>query len=111
MAPSGSVTTMPPTITIARVNTSWGPGPERGAEFSGIPAHQMEPQNEAFLRLFSGQTPEGEKLKPHESEIIGYDFQCSAQKSVSIMAKLAGADRLLEAHKQAVTEAYGKLES
>jgi hypothetical protein len=38
------------------------------------------------LRLFSGQTPEGKKLKPHDSEIIGYDFQCSAQKSVSIMA-------------------------
>src|ERR1700760_2620824 len=83
----------------------------KGAEFFGIAGQQIEPQNEAFLRLFSGQTPEGEKLKPHESEIIGYDFQCSAQKSVSIMAKLGHDDRLLEAHKQAVTEAYGKLES
>jgi conjugative relaxase-like TrwC/TraI family protein len=83
----------------------------KGAEFFGIVGQQIEPQNEAFLRLFSGQTPEGEKLKPHESEIIGYDFQCSAQKSVSIMAKLGGDYRLLEAHEQAVTEAYGKLES
>jgi conjugative relaxase-like TrwC/TraI family protein len=83
----------------------------KGAEFFGIAGQQIEPQNEAFLRLFSGQTPEGEKLKPHESEIIGYDFQCSAQKSVSIMAKLGSDDRLLEAHKEAVTEAYGKLES
>ncbi|MDX6462817.1 MAG: hypothetical protein QOE55_6514 [Acidobacteriaceae bacterium] len=83
----------------------------KGAEFFGIAGQQIEPQNDAFLRLFSGQTPEGEKLKPHESEIIGYDFQCSAQKYVSIMAKLGGDDRLLEAHKQAVTEAYGKLES
>src|SRR6202162_3675319 len=83
----------------------------KGAEFFGIADQEIEPQNEAFLRLFSGQTPEGEKLKPHESEIIGYDFQCSAQKSVSIMAKLGGDDRLLEAHKQAATEAYGKLES
>src|SRR5271165_3940159 len=83
----------------------------KGAEFFGIAGQQIEPQNEAFLRLFSGQTPEGEKLKPHESEIIGYDFQCSAQKSVSIMAKLGGDERLLEAHKQAATEAYGKLES
>src|SRR5271165_2112093 len=83
----------------------------KGAEFFGISGQEIEPQNEAFLRLFSGQTPEGEKLKPHESEIIGYDFQCSAQKSVSIMAKLGGDDRLLEAHKQAATEAYGKLES
>src|SRR5271165_4169219 len=83
----------------------------KGAEFFGIAGQQIEPQNEAFLRLFSGQTPEGEKLKPHESEIIGYDFQCSAQKSVSIMAKLGGDDRILEAHKQAVSEAYAKLES
>jgi conjugative relaxase-like TrwC/TraI family protein len=83
----------------------------KGAEFFGIAGQQIEPQNEAFLRLFSGQTPEGEKLKPHESEIIGYDFPCSAQKSVSIMAKLGGDDRLLEAHKLAVTEAYRKLES
>jgi TrwC relaxase len=36
----------------------------KGAEFFRIAGHQIEPQNEAFLRLFSGQTPEGEKLKP-----------------------------------------------
>jgi conjugative relaxase-like TrwC/TraI family protein len=83
----------------------------KGAEELGIAGQQIEPQNEAFLRLFSGQTPEGEKLKPHASEIIGYDFQCSAQKSVSIMAILGDDERLLEAHKQAVSQAYGKLES
>src|ERR1700736_4419967 len=69
----------------------------KGAEFFGIAGQQIEPQNEAFLRLFSGQTPEGEKLKP--------------QESVSIIARLGGDGRLLEAHKQAATEAYGKLES
>src|SRR6266436_6652485 len=52
----------------------------KGAEFFGIAGQQIEPQNEAFLRLFSGQTPEGEKLKPHESEIIGYDFHPLRQK-------------------------------
>src|SRR5271157_304125 len=83
----------------------------KGAEFFGIAGQQIEPQNEAFLRLFSGQTPEGEKLKPHESEIIGYDFQCSAQKSVSIMAILGGDDRLFEAHRTAVTQAYEKLQT
>jgi conjugative relaxase-like TrwC/TraI family protein len=83
----------------------------KGAEVFGIAGQQIEPQNEAFLRLFSWQTPEGKKLKPHDSEIIGYDFQCSAQKSVSIMARLGGDERLLEAHKQAVSEAYAKLES
>ena len=49
----------------------------KGAEVFGIAGQQIEPQNEALLRLFSGQTPEGKKLKPHDSEIIGYDFQCS----------------------------------
>jgi len=55
--------------------------------------------------LFSGQTPEGKRLKPHDSEIIGSDFQCIAQKSVSIMANLGGDERLLEVHKKAVSEA------
>ena len=44
----------------------------KGAEFFGIAGQQIEPQNEAFLRLFSGQTPEGEKLKPHESGRRGW---------------------------------------
>src|SRR3979411_3337043 len=83
----------------------------KGAEFFGIAAHQIEPQNEVFLRLLSGQIPEGKKLKPHESEIIGYDFQCSAQKSVSIMAKLGGDDQLFEAHRAAVTAGYEALET
>src|SRR6201982_1970293 len=102
---------MPPTTTIARANTlsvSWA---GKGAEVFGMAGNKSEPQNEAFLRLFSGQTPEGKKLKPHDSEIIGYDFQCSAQKSVSIMAILGGDERLFDAHRQAVSEAYGKLES
>src|SRR5208283_3697532 len=41
----------------------------------------------------------------------GYDFQCSAQKSVSIMAKLGGDERLFEAHRDAVTEGYQALET
>ena len=83
----------------------------RGAEALGILGQSIEPQNAAFLRIFSGRTPGGEKLKQRESDIIGYDFQCSAQKSVSIMAKLGGDDRLFEAHRAAVTEAYQALET
>ncbi len=83
----------------------------RGAEALGILGQSIEPQNAAFLRIFSGHTPSGEKLKQRESDIIGYDFQCSAQKSVSIMAKLGGDDRLFEAHHAAVTEAYQALET
>src|SRR5258708_6556863 len=83
----------------------------RGAEALGILGQSIEPQNAAFLRIFSGHTPSGEKLKQRESDIIGYDFQCSAQKSVSIMAKLGGDDRLFDAHRAAVTEAYQALET
>jgi hypothetical protein len=35
----------------------------RGAEALGILAQSIEPQNAAFLRIFSGCTPGGEKLK------------------------------------------------
>ena len=55
----------------------------RGAESFGIAGAAIQPQDPAFLRIFSGLTPDGQKLKPQASEIIGYDFQCSAQKSVS----------------------------
>jgi conjugative relaxase-like TrwC/TraI family protein len=90
------------------VTGSWA---GKGAQVFGIAGQPIQPQNAAFLRIFSGQTPEGEKLKPHDSEIIGYDFQCSAQKSVSIMAKLGGDRRLIDAHNGAVSEAFEKLES
>ena len=81
------------------------------AEILGIEGRSIEPQDEAFLAIFSGKTPSGEKLKQRESDIIGYDFQCSAQKSVSIMAILGGDDRLFEAHRAAVTEGYQALET
>jgi conjugative relaxase-like TrwC/TraI family protein len=50
------------------------------------------------------------KLKQRESEIIRYDFQCSAQKPVSIMAIVCGDERLIEAHRRAVREAFAELE-
>src|SRR6201995_2562559 len=74
----------------------------KGAEFFGIASQQIDPQTEAFLRLFSRQTTENEPLKPYESEIICYDFQCSAQKPVLIMVTLGHGARLLEANKQGV---------
>jgi conjugative relaxase-like TrwC/TraI family protein len=39
-----------------------------------------------------------------------FDFQCSAQKSVSIMAVTLGDERLLEAHDQAAKSAFLELE-
>ena len=83
----------------------------KGAEILRIEGRSIEPQDEAFLAIFSGKTPSGEKLKQRDSDIIGYDFQCSVQKSVSIMAILGGDDRLFEAHRAAVTEGYQALET
>jgi conjugative relaxase-like TrwC/TraI family protein len=83
----------------------------KGAEIVGIEGRSIEPQDEAFLAIFSGKIPSGEKLKQRNSDIIGYDFQCSAQKSVSIMAILGDDGRLFEAHRAAVTEGYQALET
>ena len=83
----------------------------KGAEILRIEGRSIEPQDEAFLAIFSGKAPSGEKLKQRDSDIIGYDFQCSVQKSVSIMAILGGDDRLFEAHRAAVTEGYQALET
>jgi conjugative relaxase-like TrwC/TraI family protein len=83
----------------------------KGAEILGISGQEILPQDAAFLRIFSGQTPAGQKLTQRGSEIMGYDFQCGCQKSVSILALLGGDERLIAAHKQAVTEAFGALQS
>jgi len=77
----------------------------KGAEIFGIEGRSIEPQDEAFLAIFSGKTPSGEKLKQRDSDIIGYDFQCSVQKSVSIMAILGGA--LLPPLQGAIADHYG----
>jgi TrwC relaxase len=47
----------------------------KGAEILRIEGRSIEPQDEAFLAIFSGKTPSGEKLKQRDSDIIGYDFQ------------------------------------
>jgi conjugative relaxase-like TrwC/TraI family protein len=41
------------------------------------------------------------KMGPQPNRVAFYDFQCSAQKSVSIMGVLAGDDRLRDAHERA----------
>ena len=39
----------------------------KGAEIFGIEGRSIEPQDEAFLAIFSGKTPSGEKLKQRDS--------------------------------------------
>ena len=50
------------------------------------------------------------KMGPQPNRVAFYDFQCSAQKSVSIMGVLAGDDQLREAHERASRVALKELE-
>jgi conjugative relaxase-like TrwC/TraI family protein len=71
---------------------------------------------EAFQRKYKreGSADEIENfrvsMKPLPNRIALFDFQCSAQKSVSIMAVLAGDDRLREAHERAARKGFAELE-
>ncbi len=49
-------------------------------------------------------------MKPLPNRVAFYDFQCSAQKSVSLMAVLAGDERLRKAHELAASIAFAELE-
>jgi conjugative relaxase-like TrwC/TraI family protein len=69
--------------------------------------------DKAFESLRNNRHPEtGEKLTARDADarIRFYDFQCSAPKSVSIMAVTIGDGRLLAAHDQAVSVAFRELE-
>lgn len=67
----------------------------------------------AFERLRCNRNPQtNEKLTSinNAKRICFLDFQCSAQKSVSVMAITMGDERLLEAHDRAAAVAFGELE-
>jgi len=49
-------------------------------------------------------------MKAVPNRVAFYDFQCSAQKSVSLMAVLAGDGRLRDAHERAAALAFTELE-
>ena len=50
------------------------------------------------------------KMGPQPNRVAFYDFQCSAQNSVSLMAVLAGDDRLRDAHERASRVGLRELE-
>jgi conjugative relaxase-like TrwC/TraI family protein len=82
----------------------------RGAAELGLVEEVRSAQFEA---LRSNERPgTGDALTPRTKgqRVAFFDFQCSAQKSVSIMAMLAGDERLRAAHEQAATAAFGELE-
>ena len=82
----------------------------QGAAMLGL-AGDVEPQQ--FEALRSNEHPlDGGPLTPRKraDRVAFFDFQCSAQKSVSLMALLAGDDRLRNAHEYAAKTAFGELE-
>lgn len=68
--------------------------------------------DKSFENLRNNRCPDGDKLTPRDSpnRVRFFDFQCSAQKSVSIMAVTLGDTRLLGAHDAAAKLAFGELE-
>ena len=85
----------------------------KGAELLGIADQAIDKNDTAFESLRLNQHPDGSgQLTPRnvENSIRFFDFQCSAQKSVSIMAVTLGDQRLYEAHDRASRLALGELE-
>lgn len=82
----------------------------RGAVLLGLSGEVVPDQFEA---LRSNEKPDGSgSLTPRNrmDRIAFFDFQCSAQKSVSLMALLGGDERLRVAHENAAKIAFQELE-
>jgi conjugative relaxase-like TrwC/TraI family protein len=85
----------------------------KGAELLGIEGHSIGKEDSAFEALRLNQNADGSgQLTPRnpQNSIRFYDFQCSAQKSVSILAVTLGDQRLLQAHDRATRCALAELE-
>ena len=85
----------------------------QGAERLGLVGRSIGAHDEAFERLRCNRHPlTGRKLTARNGagRIAFLDFQCSAPKSVSLLAVTFGDERLRQAHRAAVTVAFGELE-
>jgi conjugative relaxase-like TrwC/TraI family protein len=84
----------------------------QGAERLGL-GGPVRAGDKAFERLRRNRQPNGSgKLTPRDgaNRVRFFDFQCSAQKSVSILAVTVGDERLLAAHDRAAAKALAELE-
>jgi conjugative relaxase-like TrwC/TraI family protein len=66
-----------------------------------------------FKKLVEGINPlTGAKLTTREElkKVKAYDYQCSPDKSISVMATVGGDIRLIKAHEEALKEALGEFE-
>ncbi len=86
----------------------------QGASLLEIDGREIGPKDEAFENLRNNRLPldPDAKLTPRDSEnrIRFFDFQCSGPKSISILALIAGDERLYAAHDRAANVAFAELE-
>lgn len=85
----------------------------QGAERLGLAGRSIGAHDEAFERLRCNRHPLTDRkltARNGAGRIAFLDFQCSAPKSVSLLAVTFGDERLRQAHRDAVTVAYGELE-
>ncbi len=85
----------------------------KGAERLGLSGDSIGKDDAAFEALRRNLLPDGSgRLTPRRAEngIRFFDFQCSAQKSVSIMAVTLEDQRLYAAHDWAAATAFAELE-
>src|SRR5580693_598012 len=85
----------------------------QAAERLGLAGREIGAHDEAFERLRCNRHPlTGRRLTARmgASRIAFQNFQCSAPKSVSLLAVTFGDDRLRQAHHDAVSIAFAELE-
>src|SRR5436309_3840115 len=85
----------------------------KGAARLGLSGDSIGKDDAAFEALRRNLLPDGSgRLTPRRAEngIRFFDFQCSAQKSVSIMAVTLENQRLYAAHDRAAATAFAELE-
>jgi conjugative relaxase-like TrwC/TraI family protein len=82
----------------------------RGAEFLGLRGEVMQDAFEAVRCNLNPDTRGPLTPRRQLDRVAFFDFQCSAQKSVSLMAILGGDERMRAAHEQAAMTAFAELE-
>src|SRR4029450_2416659 len=85
----------------------------KGAERLGLLGDSIGKDDAAFEALRRNRSPDGSsRLTPRRADggIRFFDFQCSAQKSISIMAVTLDDQRFYAAHDRAAAKAFAELE-
>ena len=72
---------------------------------------EISSDSSEFKKLVEGINPvTNDKLTQNKTRVKGYDYQCSCDKSISIMAVICGDSRLVKAHEEALREALREFE-